>query len=141
MLRLVGLGSLDLSRAAVSLCSAVCGTFPLSVEGLGSRDLPRGAVTLYRVLNVIGGPFSSFLAALLFMLLDNRDLVSLVRSLVEPKTDRETVRFGGDGSFFSLSSLILVALPIVVYDLVYAFTFSFSSSFVFSRPRLESVLV
>jgi hypothetical protein len=56
---------------------------------------------------VIGGPFSSFLAVP--KVEAKRVLVSLERSFVEPY--RDDTRFGGDGSFFSFSSLFL---PIVV---------------------------
>jgi hypothetical protein len=57
-------------------------------------------------LNVIGGPFSSFFDELVYTLL-NLDLVSVESSLA---VKRDEVRLGGDGSFFSFSSLGLEKL-------------------------------
>lgn len=73
-------------------------------------------MTLYLVLNVIGGPFSSFLTPFVvpFVVPARRDLVSAVKSLLELYLV-EVVRFGGEGSFFSFSfSSLARVLPIVV---------------------------
>lgn len=93
-------------------------------------------------MKVIGGPFSSFLAGVLPYTLESRVLVSDDKSLT---LNRDVVRFGGDGSFFSFSfslSLSIALLNDDEYVLVYVFVdgFSLSSSVLFLL-KLEYVRV